>query len=110
MPQWNPFQEMETLRREIDHASQNFGLLTAPPFRTAFLLECAARENPLLWCADIELASRRKSQAMKDQPRRDSERREQRMKGLPANGDLVSEGRSRRLHPRRLGLLLPCTL
>jgi len=47
MLQWNPIQEMETLRREIDQAFQNFGLLTDPPSRTAFLPGRAAREYPM---------------------------------------------------------------
>jgi HSP20 family protein len=37
MTQWNPLKEMEALRRELEQAFENFGLLTEPPFRTAFL-------------------------------------------------------------------------
>lgn len=47
MTQWNPLTEMATLRREIEQAFDNFGLLTAQPFRTAFLPGRAAREHPL---------------------------------------------------------------
>ena len=47
MAQWNPFQEMEVLRREIDRIFDSFGLRTGPVFRTAFLPGRAAREYPL---------------------------------------------------------------
>ena len=44
MAQWNPFQEMEVLRREIDRIFDSFGPRTRPVFRTAFLPGRAARE------------------------------------------------------------------
>jgi HSP20 family protein len=47
MAQWNPFQELEALRRELDQAFENFGLRTGPTFRSAFLPGRAAREYPL---------------------------------------------------------------
>jgi HSP20 family protein len=47
MAQWNPFEEMAALRRELDQAFENFGLRTGPTFRTAFLPGRAAREYPL---------------------------------------------------------------
>lgn len=47
MAQWNPFQEMEALRREIDRAFENFGFRAGPTFRAAFLPGRAAREYPL---------------------------------------------------------------
>lgn len=46
--QWNPFQDMDALRREIDQAFQNFGIRTTPGFRTAFLPGRAARQYPLI--------------------------------------------------------------
>lgn len=48
MAQWNPFQEMEALRREVDKALANFGSRTEPVFRTAFLPGLAARGYPLV--------------------------------------------------------------
>jgi HSP20 family protein len=48
MPQRNPFQELEALRREIDRAFEGFGLRTEPFFRTAFLPGRAARDYPLV--------------------------------------------------------------
>ena len=47
MAQWNPFQEMEALRREVDRIFDTFGPRTGPIFRTAFLPGRAAREYPL---------------------------------------------------------------
>lgn len=47
MAQWNPFAEMEALRRELDQAFENFGLRAGPIFRTAFLPGRAAQEYPL---------------------------------------------------------------
>lgn len=47
MAQWNPFAELEALRRELDQAFENFGVRTGPTFRTAFLPGRAAREYPL---------------------------------------------------------------
>jgi HSP20 family protein len=46
MTQWNSWQDMEALRRDIDSAFGRAGLQT-PPFRTAFLPGRAAREYPL---------------------------------------------------------------
>ncbi len=48
MAQWDPFREMENLRREIDRAFEEFGLRTEPFFRTAFLPGRAARRYPLV--------------------------------------------------------------
>jgi HSP20 family protein len=48
MAQWDPWREMEGLRREIDRAFEQVGLRLPPPFRTAFLPGRAAREYPLL--------------------------------------------------------------
>jgi len=48
MAQWNPWQEMEALRREIDGAFGRAGLQMPPLFRTAFLPGRAAREYPLV--------------------------------------------------------------
>jgi len=48
MAQWNPWQEMEVLRRGIDRAFEQAGLQGPPLFRTAFLPGRAAREYPLV--------------------------------------------------------------
>lgn len=48
MAQWDPFQEMEALRREVDRAFEGFGLRSEPSFRTAFLPGRAARRYPLV--------------------------------------------------------------
>lgn len=45
--QWDPWREMEALRREIDRAFEQVGLRLPPLFRTAFLPGRAAREYPL---------------------------------------------------------------
>ena len=48
MAQWNPWQEMEALRQEIDRAFERVGVQLPPLFRTAFLPGRAAREYPLV--------------------------------------------------------------
>jgi HSP20 family protein len=48
MAEWNPWNGMEALRREIDRAFENVGFRTEPFFRTAFLPGRAARRYPLL--------------------------------------------------------------
>jgi HSP20 family protein len=48
MAQWNPWQAMEALRREIDQSFERTGVQLPPPFRTAFLPGRAAREYPLI--------------------------------------------------------------
>ena len=49
MAQWNPWQEMEALRQEIDRAFERVGGVQLPPlFRSAFLPGRAAREYPLI--------------------------------------------------------------
>lgn len=50
---WNPFRELDALRREVEHAFESFGV--AGPrgrFRTAFLPGLAARAYPLLNMGD----------------------------------------------------------
>lgn len=48
MARSNPFQELEALRREIDHAFEEFGLERWPSFRVAFLPGQLARGYPLM--------------------------------------------------------------
>jgi HSP20 family protein len=48
MAEWNPWQGLESLRREIDKAFEDFGWRTEVPFRTAFLPGRAARRYPLI--------------------------------------------------------------
>ena len=48
MAQWNPWQEMEALRQEIDRAFERVGVQLPPLFRPAFLPGRAAREYPLI--------------------------------------------------------------
>jgi HSP20 family protein len=45
---WDPFDGMESLRREIDQAFERAGPQFAPMFRTAFLPGRGAREYPLI--------------------------------------------------------------
>ncbi len=45
---WDPWREMEALRREIDRAFEQVGLQLPPLFRTAFLPGRGAREYPLV--------------------------------------------------------------
>jgi HSP20 family protein len=47
MAQWNPWREMEELRREIDRAFERFGL-EVPLFRSAFLPGRGTRDYPLV--------------------------------------------------------------
>jgi HSP20 family protein len=48
MAEWNPWQSLDSLRREIDRAFEDFGWRTDSPFRTAFLPGRAARRYPLI--------------------------------------------------------------
>jgi len=48
MAQWNPWQEIEALRRGIDRAFEQGGVPLPSPFRSAFLPGRAAREYPLV--------------------------------------------------------------
>jgi len=48
MAQWNPWQELEAVRRGIDRAFEQVGLQLPPLFRPAFLPGRAAREYPLV--------------------------------------------------------------
>lgn len=48
MAQWNPFEEMESLRREIDKAFEGFGGRAEPSRRVAFLPGSSPRRYPLV--------------------------------------------------------------
>lgn len=48
MAQWNPFVDMENLRREVDRAFEEFGVTQAPPSRVAFLPGRGPRRYPLI--------------------------------------------------------------
>jgi HSP20 family protein len=48
MAQWNPWQEIEVLRRGIDRAFEQSGVPLPSPFRSAFLPGRGAREYPLV--------------------------------------------------------------
>ena len=48
MAEWNPWQNLETLRREIDRVFDETGSRSEPFFRTAFLPGRAARRYPLI--------------------------------------------------------------
>jgi HSP20 family protein len=48
MAQWNPMQDIDALRREIDQAFQRVGPQYPPLFRSAFLPGRGAREYPLV--------------------------------------------------------------
>jgi HSP20 family protein len=48
MAEWNPFADMESLRREIDRAFEGFGLGEAPSRRVAFLPGREPRHYPLI--------------------------------------------------------------
>ena len=48
MAQWNPFEEMEALRREIDRAFEGFGGGQAPSHRAAFLPARGPRRYPMV--------------------------------------------------------------
>jgi len=52
MAQWNPWQEMEALRRGIDRAFEQVGVPLPSPFQIAFLPGRAAREYPLVNLSD----------------------------------------------------------
>jgi HSP20 family protein len=45
---WNPWREIEALRRDIDRAFNNVGQTNIPSFRSAFLPGRAARQYPLV--------------------------------------------------------------
>ncbi|HEX2929409.1 MAG TPA: Hsp20/alpha crystallin family protein [Candidatus Binatia bacterium] len=48
MAQWNPFADVENLRRDIDRAFEEFGLSGAPSQRVAFLPGMGPRRYPLV--------------------------------------------------------------
>jgi HSP20 family protein len=48
MAEWNPFQDMEALRREIDRAFQDFGSGEMPSHQVAFLPGRGPRRYPLI--------------------------------------------------------------
>jgi HSP20 family protein len=48
MAEWNAWQGLDTLRREIDRAFEDFGFRTEPFARSAFLPGRAARRYPLI--------------------------------------------------------------
>ena len=48
MAEWNPWQTLDTLRREIDRVFNETGSRSEPFFRTAFLPGQAARRYPLI--------------------------------------------------------------
>ena len=48
MPDWHPWQTLDTLRREIDRVFNETGSRREPFFRTAFLPAQAARRYPLI--------------------------------------------------------------
>jgi HSP20 family protein len=48
MAQWNAFEDMETLRREIDRAFEGFGIGQAPSGRVAFLPARGPRRYPMV--------------------------------------------------------------
>jgi HSP20 family protein len=48
MAEWNPWQGLDVLRREVDRAFDDFGFRTEPAFRSAFLPGRAARRYPLV--------------------------------------------------------------
>jgi HSP20 family protein len=48
MAEWNPFQDMEALRREIDRAIEDFGVGESPSRQVAFLPGRGPRRYPLV--------------------------------------------------------------
>jgi HSP20 family protein len=48
MVQWNPFTDMENLRREVDRAFEEFGVTQRPTNRVAFLPGRGPRRYPLI--------------------------------------------------------------
>jgi HSP20 family protein len=48
MAQWNPFEDMQALRREIDRAFADFGRGENPSHRVAFLPGIGPRQYPLI--------------------------------------------------------------
>jgi HSP20 family protein len=48
MAQWNPFADLENLRRDIDRAFEDFGVTQAPVGRVAFLPGRGPRRYPLI--------------------------------------------------------------
>jgi len=48
MAEWNPFEDVAHLRREIDRAFEGFDMAQSPPRRVAFLPARGPREYPLI--------------------------------------------------------------
>lgn len=48
MAEWNPFEDVAHLRREIDRAFEGFGMAESPSRRVAFLPGRGPREYPLI--------------------------------------------------------------
>lgn len=48
MAQWNPFEEMEALRREVDRAFADFGRGENPLYKVSFLPGIGPRRYPLI--------------------------------------------------------------
>lgn len=49
---WDPFREMEALRREVERAFEDFGQGRQPAWRSAFLPGVSARSYPLMNAAE----------------------------------------------------------
>jgi HSP20 family protein len=54
MAQWNPFEDMEALRREVDRAFAEFGRGENPLYRVAFLPGIGPRRYPLVNLSEDE--------------------------------------------------------
>ena len=48
MAQWNPFEDMDALRREIDRTFRDFGIGEEPLYRVAFLPGKGPRRYPMI--------------------------------------------------------------
>ncbi|HWO41082.1 MAG TPA: Hsp20/alpha crystallin family protein [Candidatus Eisenbacteria bacterium] len=48
MAMWNPFEDLDALRREVDRAFEQFGFSTSPDQRVAFLPGRGPRRYPLI--------------------------------------------------------------
>jgi len=48
MAQWNPFEDMQALRREVDRAFSDFGRREDPTYKVAFLPGIGPRQYPLI--------------------------------------------------------------
>lgn len=48
MATWNPFEELESLRREVDRAFEQFGFASHPAHQVAFLPGIGPRRYPLI--------------------------------------------------------------